>query len=196
MYPVFERFDIASVTRLRPKPLRIPRFLLDVHLGTLAGKLRLLGFDTLYHRARSDAELASIAERENRILLTKDRQLLMRNQVSRGLFIRNTKTRKQIFEVIERLDLYEMIKPLSRCSICNGPIDRLSATQLDEPGIAEKIPEGVLSWCSVFFQCSECGRIYWKGSHYDKIIEFIGEIKSHKAHTMREVSDLLESGPE
>src|SRR4030042_365879 len=90
VYPVFETLAIGTVTRLRPRPLREPRFVLDVHLNKLARRLRLLGFDVDYAPARDDNALADVAERENRILLSRDRQLMMRKKGSRGLYVRNT----------------------------------------------------------------------------------------------------------
>jgi len=82
VYPVFEAFDIAGLTRLRPEPLRDPRFVLDVHLGRLTAYLRMLGFDTLYQNQWADERLAEISQIEHRILLTRDVGLLKRGSVS------------------------------------------------------------------------------------------------------------------
>jgi hypothetical protein len=90
VYPVFESLDISSVTRIRPVPLRALRFLLDVHVGRLAAYLRMAGFDALYDDQASDAELASIVVRQGRVLLTRDRYLLMRTAVDRGYWVRST----------------------------------------------------------------------------------------------------------
>src|SRR5262249_54986575 len=88
VYPVFESLDISSLVRVRPRPLRESRFVLDVHLGKLAGYLRMLGFDTLYRNDYHDEELAEISQRESRILLTRDRGLLKRSAVSHGYLLR------------------------------------------------------------------------------------------------------------
>jgi uncharacterized protein len=169
VYPVFETFDIGTVTRLRPGPLRDPRFVLDVHLQKLARRLRLLGFDVDYHPDRGDAELADIAERENRILLSRDRQLMMRKKVMRGLYVRNTDPEKQVNEVLDRLDLRGLCRPFTRCIECNGAIGSLDITDPGSGDIENRIPPGVRSWCSEYYRCSGCGRIYWKGSHYEKL---------------------------
>lgn len=168
VYPVFESLDIRPVTRLRPDPLRDPRFVLDVHLRKLARHLRLLGFDVDWLPDRDDGELADIAEREGRILLSRDLQLMMRKKVSRGLYVRNTDPSKQVTEVLERLQLFGLCRPFTRCVECNGlmrPLD-IAAPGFDA---ASAIPPGVLAWCREYYRCGECGRIYWKGSHYDKL---------------------------
>ena len=104
VYPVFESLDISAASRVRPAPLRELRFVLDVHLGRLAAYLRMAGFDALYRNDASDAELASISVSERRVLLTRDRYLLMRTEVNRGYWVRSTDPRQQVVEVLERAD--------------------------------------------------------------------------------------------
>jgi uncharacterized protein len=171
VYPVFESLDIGPVTRLRPAPLRNPRFVLDVHLQKLARRLRLLGFDVDFSPQRDDAELADISAAEDRILLSRDRQLMMRRRVTRGLYIHNTDPEKQTAEVLDRLDLRDRCRPFTRCIECNGAIEALDA---DAPGAASAdIPPGVRAWCREYYRCRGCGRVYWKGSHYDKLIKTV-----------------------
>ncbi len=184
VYPEFERFNVSDVTRLRPGVLRESRFILDVHLHKLARRLRLLGFDVDYREHRYDRELTEISHREKRILLTRDRQLLKRKMVERGCIIRNTDAEKQVLEVLTRLDLWSSIRPFTRCIECNGMLEPLSVTGARFKQEKHRIPEGVLVWCSEFYFCNSCGRIYWKGSHYnrlqhtiDRIIEAVPEPK-------------------
>ncbi len=169
VYPVFETLDVGSVTRLSPDTLRDPRFVLDVHLRKLARRLRLMGFDVDYHPDRDDDALAEIADREGRILLSRDRQLMMRKIISRGLYVRNTDPAKQVTEVLERLDLWALCRPFTRCIECNGMIEALDPPGPDSAGIMDLIPPGVRSWCTEYYRCRGCGRIYWKGSHYEKL---------------------------
>src|SRR6266508_1198937 len=96
VYPVFESLDIAPVGRLRPTPLRDPRFVVDVNLGRLARLLRLVGFDVRYDRHLNDEALADIGEGEQRIVLTRDRRLLKRRKVTHGLFVRADRPFDQI----------------------------------------------------------------------------------------------------
>ncbi|MCU0847639.1 MAG: Mut7-C ubiquitin/RNAse domain-containing protein [Spirochaetes bacterium] len=174
VYPVFESFPVKNVTRLRDLPLRNPRFVLDVHLRKLARRLRLLGFDADFTDGRGDSELAEISEREGRILLTRDRRLLMRRNVSRGICIRSTDPWIQTDEVLDRLRLRDECRPFTRCIECNGLIDEIPKNGSDKT-IRPYVPEGVLSWCDEYFRCSGCGKIYWKGSHYEKLKSIAGK---------------------
>ena len=171
VYPVFERLDIGGVSRLRPVPLRTPRFVLDVHLGALARRLRILGFDTRYDPRMDDAALAAASAAEGRILLTRDTRLLMRGNVDRGLYVRNTDPDTQAEEIVLRLDLGALVSPFKRCASCNGVIERLPPEGPEFDRLSASIPPGVRAWCSDFRYCPECGKVYWKGSHYNRLLE-------------------------
>lgn len=185
VYPVFESLDISGITRLRPSPLRDTKFVLDVHLRKLCRRMRLLGFDTDYGDHRDDALLAEISSRENRILLTCDRQLLMRKNVSRGIIIRSRDPEEQIVEVIERLQLHSLIAPFSRCLECNGIIEDVRPGQTGFDKIKGSIPPGVLEWCSEYFQCPSCKRIYWRGSHYDRLLDRVNGIMQRSRRSIK-----------
>lgn len=176
VYPVFESLDISGVTRLRPSPLRETRFVLDVHLRKLARSMRLMGFDTDYADDRGDDILADISARENRILLTCDRQLLMRRIVSRGIIIRSRNPERQIIEVISRLQLHSQISPFTRCVECNGLIRNLDISAPESADITRTIPPGVREWCRDYFSCASCGRVYWRGSHYERLAQRVERI--------------------
>lgn len=172
VYPVFEALDISNVTHLRPEPLRRTRFVLDTHLGKLARYLRLLGFDTSYDNHWDDSTLADIsASGDKRILLTRDHGLLKRRQVTHGYFIRNDKPLLQIREVLSRFDLYQAVKPFSRCTQCNGEIG-----PVDKDEVKERLPERVAQVFDRFSACKDCGRVYWQGSHYDHLKRIVGSI--------------------
>ncbi|WP_455382873.1 Mut7-C RNAse domain-containing protein, partial [Salinispira pacifica] len=123
VYPVFEGFDLAGTSRLRPEPLREIRFVLDVHLGKLARILRLLGFDSFYRNHQDDAQIAFRAAREHRIVLTRDQGLLKRSIVSHGYWLRSQDPEEQAVEVIRRFDLARLVKPLTRCPVCNEELE-------------------------------------------------------------------------
>jgi len=176
VYPVFESIDVGDVQRLRPSPLRDTKFVLDVHLRKLARRMRLLGFDTDYGEARDDPELARISEQEKRILLSRDRQLMMRRNVTRGIIIRNTDPEKQVAEVLDRLHLRHLCRPFTRCIACNGLIRPLEYGSPEFLSKKHLIPEGVLQWCLEYYCCADCGKIYWKGSHYDKLRVIVNKI--------------------
>lgn len=120
VYPMFERFELGEANRLRPRPLREPRFVLDVHLGRLASYLRLLGFDTLYRNDYDDDELLQISRAQHRILLTRDTGLLKRSALTHGAFLHATDPRRQLREVCDRFQLDARIAPFTRCARCNG----------------------------------------------------------------------------
>lgn len=169
VYSDFDSMGETDSIRLKLPHLTDTGFVLDVHLGKLARDMRLLGFDVDYAGDRDDTVLADISHRENRILLTCDRQLLMRKIISRGIIIRSRDPEVQIIEVIERLHLQNLINPFTRCIECNGMIESIDMQNADIIKETGKIPAGVLSWCKDYFVCTTCRKIYWKGSHYDKL---------------------------
>jgi len=171
VYPVFESLDITPVVHLRPAPLRNPTFVLDTHLGRLAAYLRMLGFDTLYRNDYDDPELARISSGQQRILLTRDRKLLMRKQVTRGYFVRERHPKNQLLEIMRRFDLFSLQHPLTRCMHCNGEI-----WQVDKRSIENRLPPRTRLYYADFWQCHNCGKVYWKGSHYQRMQQLIAGI--------------------
>jgi uncharacterized protein len=168
VYPVFEALDISGFTRLPARPLRDPRFILDVHLGRLAKYLRMLGFDALYRNDFTDDEIASLCAETKRILLTRDRELLRIWRIDRGYRIRGTNPVDQVQEVLARFDLARSTAPFSRCLACNGAIRPASPDE-----VSERVAPEVASRVDAFSACSGCGGIYWKGSHYDRMCRTI-----------------------
>ena len=172
VYPVFESLDISGISRVREKPLRETRFILDVHLGKLARRLRLLGFDTRYENFRTDAEIIDIALTEKRIILTRDKGLLKNHRVTHGYWIRSNEPDVQVKEVVKRFDLSAKVNPFSRCLVCNGV---LVAVEKEE--IAEHLPEKTRQSFDTFYRCQQCRKIFWEGSHYRKLIEFLNSLE-------------------
>ncbi len=173
VYPVFESLDISKVQRLRPKPLRRPKFVLDVHLGTLAKYMRMLGFDVEYQNNNTDSQLIELSFNKKRTILTRDLGILKQKQVTRGYWIRNTMPIMQIEEVINRFDLWAEIDEFSRCIRCNSV---LKAIEKEEA--IEVIPAKIKNTKHEFYFCRRCRKIYWKGSHYFRMRSFIEKIKS------------------
>ena len=173
VYPVFERVDIAPLSRLRPEPLREPRFVLDVHLGKLARYLRLLGFDTIYDRDYGDATIVAISVEERRLILTRDKGLLKRREVTRGYWLRNTQPRRQIAEVVEVFDLHGAVRVFSRCMVCNHILETV-----EESCVRDALPEGLRGQFKRISRCRGCCRLYWPGSHYDRLVDLVGNLIS------------------
>lgn len=168
VYPVFEALDITTVSKVREKPLRNPRFILDVHLGKLARLLRLLGFDTLYRNDYPDLEIVKIAHDERRIILTRDRGILKFKIVTHGYWIRNTASEKQLYEVMARFQLKSLVTPFQRCLECNGLI-----VSIEKEKVIDQIPQKAASYYNHFYNCTDCRKIYWQGSHFKKMEKFV-----------------------
>ena len=160
VYPKFESLDISSVSKVRPAPLRALRFVLDVHLGRLASYLRMAGFDSFYRNDASDSELVTLVVRERRVLLTRDRYLLMRSDVDNGYWIRSIHPKEQLVEVVNRFRLADHVHPFTRCMKCNGVLEAVS-----RDAVLERLPPRVREKAE-FRQCSDCGAIYWEGTHH------------------------------
>ena len=175
IYPVFESLDISAITRCRAKPLRHTRFVLDIQLGRLAAYCRMLGFDSLYRNDYDDPTLADIATNEQRILLTRDHKLLTRKQVTHGYYIRATQPRRQIAEILTRFDLYDCLQPFTRCMRCNGGIKIISKEKA-----TAHVPPRVSAWHDEFWQCQDCGKIYWQGTHYQRMQQLIANLKNRQ----------------
>lgn len=171
VYPVFESLDIGTVTRLRPAPLRETKFILDVHLGTLARYLRLAGFDSYYRNNLADDEIIRISLAEQRIILTRDLPLLKNGQVTHGYFVRNTSPKRQFAEILQRFDLKGQLKPFTRCMDCNGMIE-----SVDKESVRGHVQPNTFQYISEYYRCRSCGKIYWKGSHYERMAGMLGEI--------------------
>ncbi|BAZ30501.1 hypothetical protein NIES4074_29610 [Cylindrospermum sp. NIES-4074] len=171
VYPISAMGATTPSISVRPEPLSLMRFVLDIHLGKLATSLRLLGFDTLYRNDYEDQELAQISSSQTRILLTRDKGLLMRSLVTHGYYVRSTQPQQQIVEVLRRFDLFKLVSPFQRCLRCNGLLESVA-----KESIIDQIPETVQLQTHEFHRCQDCAQIYWKGSHYERLQQFINVI--------------------
>lgn len=154
-----------------PIALDNPRFVIDGHLGRLAAYLRMLGFDSWYDRYADDALLANIASTGNRVLLTRDVGLLKRREVERGYCVRCDKPHGQLREVARRFALHSKFAPFERCMDCNG---LLYSVPKDE--IEHLLPPHTRETKHEFSRCSSCSKIFWRGSHYARMLGWIEEL--------------------
>jgi hypothetical protein len=164
VYPVFELLDIAPLQHLRPRPLRQPRFVLDVHLGKLARHLRMAGFDCRYRNDYRDSELIATALAEQRIILTRDKGVLKQRLVTHGYFVRRSASEEQLCEVVRAFQLEAGLRPFTRCRECNAELHGVPKAQ-----VLERLPEKVRGAYERFQLCPGCGRIYWEGTHYARL---------------------------
>lgn len=138
-------------------------------LGTLAKWLRIMGYDTAYPGPLSDSEILRLADVENRVLLTRDKELASRRA---GIVrVRSDSLEEQIHEVASALGL-RIIDPLSRCSLCNAVLAPAPVQSVEA-----QVPEGVRNRHHEFWRCPVCGRVYWQGTHWDKMVERLNELR-------------------
>ena len=153
-----------------------PRFVADVHLGTLARRLRLLGFDTWYATEAEDARLADVAVTEGRILLSRDRGLLCRRVVRLGALVRPDQPDAQLDEVVARFGLAARVRPGTRCPRCNG---RTRAVGRDE--VRDDLEPGTLAaGYTDFRRCRDCRQLYWPGAHADDLAGIVDRATSNR----------------
>ncbi|GHB68936.1 hypothetical protein GCM10010377_69630 [Streptomyces viridiviolaceus] len=161
-----------SVTvRAVEHPQKVPgaplRFLLDVHLGTLARRLRLLGVDTAYESTDiGDPALAARSAAEKRVMLSRDRGLLRRRELWAGAYVYSTRPDDQLQGVLDRFR--PELRPWTRCTACNGLLKEATKEQ-----VAEQLKGGTQRSYDVFAQCSACGRAYWKGAHHEQLVAIV-----------------------
>ena len=158
---VSARYPLAAPPRGR-------RFLLDDHLGKLSRHLRLLGLDTEHYVGVDDAELARRSVADGRILLTRDRGLLMRASLREGRFIRSIEPTQQAIEILRSFALATEVAPFTRCLECN---EVLVTATLDE--VADRVPASAADRYDRFRSCPGCRRVYWEGTHVDRLRERI-----------------------
>ncbi len=163
-YPRFARLDVAADSLVRPPPLPEARFVADGHVAALARFLRLLGFDSLCDPAWDDERLAQLSAGEERILLTRDRGLLKRGTVVHGLLVRADDPDEQLVEVVRALDLAAAARPFTRCMACNGVL-----AEVAKDDVAGLVGAESFAAFDRFRRCGSCGRVFWEGSHADRL---------------------------
>jgi uncharacterized protein with PIN domain len=159
--------DVAEA-RGADRPQRLPdaRFILDVHLGTLARRLRLVGVDAAYANDLDDDTLIERANADRRVLLTQDRGLLRRHSLWRGAYVRGARPDDQLRDVLDRFA--PPLAPWTRCTACNGrlaPARKADVEPLLQPGTRRTY--------QVFSRCADCGRVYWRGAHGRRLAEIV-----------------------
>lgn len=161
--------EVEPVPRPQPPPVAAPateRFVLDVHLGALARRLRLVGVDTAYRNDAADPELVDEANSEQRVLLTKDRGLLCRRALWRGAYVRGNRPDGQLRDVLTRFAV--PLAPWTRCPSCNG-----SLVPVPKAEIAHRLPPGTRRTYDHFTRCTGCARLYWPGAHHDALAAMV-----------------------
>jgi uncharacterized protein len=164
-----ERVEVRGVER----PQRVPgaplRFLLDVHLGTLARRLRLLGVDAAYESEDpGDPALAARSARERRVLLSRDRGLLRRRELWAGAYVYSDRPDEQVRDILGRFA--PPLAPWTRCTACNGLL-----SGADKDSVGDRLRHGTRRTYDVFAECGECGRVYWRGAHHARLEAIVAD---------------------
>ena len=154
-----------------------PIFIVDAMLGNLAKKLRVLGYDSTYFSSIEDEKLVTIAKNEKRVILTKDELLCKtaQNQDITAVLIRGNDEPEQIMQIHQSIKFEKFVMDTnnSRCIICNGKLQ-----PIEKYRIVGKIPEGVLEREEKFWMCDVCKKIYWQGTHFEKLQEFVNKLNN------------------
>lgn len=150
-----------------------PRFVIDGHLGRLAAHLRMLGLDCLYRSDYADDELTRISVEEGRILLTRDRRLLMQKIITQGYCPRSLEPIRQLEEVVRRFGLTRWVRPFQRCLRCNALLQPAS-----KEAVLHRLEPLTKKYFDEFRICPDCNQVYWKGSHYEKMLKMIERLAS------------------
>ncbi|MFE0464215.1 Mut7-C RNAse domain-containing protein [Kitasatospora sp. NPDC058965] len=160
----------------RPQALAGPaRFLLDVHLGTLARRLRLLGVDAAYENLDiGDAALAARSAAEQRVMLSRDRGLLHRRELWAGAYVYSHRPAEQLRDVLSRFA--PPLAPWTRCTACNGTL-----RAADKAAVQERLADGTERSYDVFAQCADCEQVYWRGAHHARLDAIVAEALSLSA---------------
>jgi uncharacterized protein with PIN domain len=155
-----------------------PRFVVDAHLGALARRLRLLGFDCLLARHDTDRAIATLAARDARAVLSRDRELLKHRSIERGRYVRGMRTDAQLREVLDAFGLRAHVRPFTRCLECNGLLRPASLAE-----VAARLPPGVAGEPHRYTRCDGCCRIYWDGSHWRRLAAAVATALAEPAPT-------------
>ena len=173
VYPRFSRLDVGDLVHVRQRPPGRMRFVADAHLGALARLLRMAGFDTVYDNNFRDDEVETLAQMETRVVLTRDRELLKRRGVEYGAYVRALKAQAQLSEVFERFGLAERARPFTLCLHCNAPLH-----EVDKAAVLDRLPPTVRAAQQDFRTCDVCHRVYWKGSHWQRMSGMLDAVLS------------------
>jgi len=153
------------------------KFIADRTLGKLAKGLRMLGYDTLYYRGEDRHQLIYLAREEDRIVLTRDKRLVLRRPKDRIITITEDNPSRQLGELVQKGSLSPDDEILfGRCLLCNEPMDEIPRQEAEG-----KVPDFIFLNQKAFFRCPKCGRIYWQGSHLNNMRKRVKELFHNKS---------------
>ena len=166
VFPVEIPWDVHQPTLLRPKPLLQMTFLVDENVHRLAKLLRVVGLDAADCKGMEDDEIAVEAERSSRILLSRDHNLLKRSRIVWGRLVRSQQPWEQLSEILDLFDLKACLRPFTRCVYCNCGLQARS-----KEDVLDRLEPLTRRYYESFFECPECNRIFWPGSHHERLVD-------------------------
>jgi len=150
------------------RKISTPRFIVDSNVGKLAKWLRMMGYDALFFEGSSDSQMVATAMAENRIILTRDTQIMRRRVITKGqlkaILIQSDEPERQMRQVVDTLKLDCQFQPFSICLECNQPLAERSKEE-----VKERVPPYVFQTQSQYMECPTCHRIYWRGTHWQAL---------------------------
>ena len=159
-------------------PDETPKFIADINVGKLARWLRIMGYDTLIFKGQDDADMLTVAIAENRVILTRDSGIMKRKSVARGqikaILIKSDNVHEQFGQVLETLKPFFPPRLFMLCVECNEPL-----MEKRKEEVRKRVPPYVYETQNEYMQCPACGRIYWKGTHWQAMTERINELKKN-----------------
>jgi len=174
--PLAPPVDPGKPTLLRPEPLTALKFMVDVNVAKLGGLLRMAGIDTISRPELRDSDVAAVAVREGRVLLSRDRGLLKRKTVIHGHLIGSQQPEKQLAEVVYLYGLHDLLQPFSRCMQCNTPL-----IEVKKSVILDRLEPLTRKYYQAFNLCPSCDKIYWSGSHKERMNQLLAGLSRYKA---------------
>ncbi len=171
-WPAVFPIDVTKATVLRPDPLPRLAFLADANVGKLATLLRLLGHDTAYDRRFTDTMVAETAAQEGRVVASRDRNCLKRAKIAYGRVVRANDPLTQLRDIVAAFGLKPPYAAFSRCLRCNAPLEGVSKAEV----LPLLLPK-TRRYFDTFHRCPTCGRVYWPGSHHDRMLELLQDIE-------------------
>ncbi len=157
-------FNVLSPSYLRPKPFDDVKFIADINVIRLGKLMIMLGFDVSWSQHFSDPAIADMAEQEQRIVLTRDTRLLKRTRIVYARRVRENRPYRQLTEVLSFFGLKDRCRFFSRCSLCNEVL-----VAVEKKDVFDLLEPKTRKYYDRFFQCQNCTKVYWKGSHHDHL---------------------------
>jgi uncharacterized protein len=170
VFPGHEPVDVTAQHALRPS-LPALRFVADANVGRLATYLRLMGFDVAYDHRYPDAEVAEISASQSRVVLTRDRGLLRRKAVEWGRLVRSNDPLEQTRDIVRFFGLAGQAIPFTRCVRCN--VELLGVSKAE---VLPLLQPRTKKYYQEFFRCPSCERVYWAGSHHERMEEMLARL--------------------